>query len=44
MRDLRTQLTELKERYEKDARAKDVLVAADALDKNVTPVEERSRR
>ena len=40
MRDLRTQIEELKERYEKDARAKEVLAAADALEKKVTPVEE----
>jgi hypothetical protein len=40
MRDLRTQLTELKERYEKDARAKELLAAAEALEGKVTPVEE----
>jgi photosystem II stability/assembly factor-like uncharacterized protein len=40
MRDLRTQLAELKERYEKDARAKEVLTAADALEKKLTPLEE----
>jgi photosystem II stability/assembly factor-like uncharacterized protein len=40
MRDLRTQLAELKERYEKDARARELLAAAEALEKKVTPVEE----
>jgi photosystem II stability/assembly factor-like uncharacterized protein len=40
MRDLRTQLAELKERYEKDARAKELLAAAEALEKKITPVEE----
>ncbi len=40
MRDLRTQLAELKERYEKDARAKELLAAAEALEKKVAPVEE----
>jgi photosystem II stability/assembly factor-like uncharacterized protein len=40
MRDLRTQLAELKDRYEKDARAKDVLAAAEALEKKFALVEE----
>ncbi|HET7184013.1 MAG TPA: hypothetical protein VFI82_04970 [Terriglobales bacterium] len=40
MRELRIQLAELKDRYEKDARAKDVLASTDALDKKVAPVEE----
>jgi photosystem II stability/assembly factor-like uncharacterized protein len=40
MRDLRTQLAELNERYERDARAKDLLAAAEALEKKLTPVEE----
>ncbi|MGI9102151.1 MAG: WD40/YVTN/BNR-like repeat-containing protein [Terriglobales bacterium] len=40
MREIRSQIGDLKERFEKDARAKDVLAAADALDKKVTPVEE----
>ncbi len=40
MRDLQTQLSELKDRYENDARAKKVLAAAAALEKKVTPVEE----
>jgi photosystem II stability/assembly factor-like uncharacterized protein len=40
MRDLRTQLAELKQRYEKDARAKELLAAAEALEKKVMPVEE----
>ncbi|MGZ4822898.1 MAG: hypothetical protein ACXVZM_14940, partial [Terriglobales bacterium] len=40
MRELRTQLAELKDRYEKDPRAKDVLASTDALDKKVAPVEE----
>ena len=40
MRDLQQQLKDLHERYQDNGEAKDVLSAADALNKKVTPVEE----
>jgi hypothetical protein len=40
MRDLLEQLKDLRERYHDNAQAKEVLAAADALSKKVTPIEE----
>ncbi len=40
IRDLRTELDDLKERFAGNSAAKDVLAAADALNKKMTPVEE----